>query len=149
MIEGASLQKYGKNLEFVLAVPETTIPAYVNYADKSGILYNKDEDLSNVIIQFNGYETLKDYQNYLEEVINFAMRNELNEIAIDVADLQRIFSGQTANTKGLYSESSSDRILSVYSVGRLETEWLVVSGKVGPMGVAARSSTLGGDENST
>ncbi|KAI4475913.1 hypothetical protein M0802_014983 [Mischocyttarus mexicanus] len=53
------------------------------------------------------------------------------------------------NTKGLYSKSSSARTISVYSVGRLETEWMLVSGKVGPMDVAARSSTLGGDENST
>ncbi|KAI4479451.1 hypothetical protein M0802_014386 [Mischocyttarus mexicanus] len=43
----------------------------------------------------------------------------------------------------------SGRILFVYLVGRLETEWMLVSGKVGPMDVAARSSTFGGDENST
>ncbi|KAI4472303.1 hypothetical protein M0802_015313 [Mischocyttarus mexicanus] len=63
--------------------------------------------------------------------------------------LSFIVARSLSSTKGLYSKSSSARILSVYSVGRLETEWLVVSGKVGPMGVAARSSTLGGDENST
>ncbi|KAI4482141.1 hypothetical protein M0802_013805 [Mischocyttarus mexicanus] len=41
--------------------------------------------------------------------------------------------------------SYSGRILFVYSVGRLETEWMLVSEKVGPMDVAAGYSTLGGD----
>ncbi|KAI4480702.1 hypothetical protein M0802_014151 [Mischocyttarus mexicanus] len=63
--------------------------------------------------------------------------------------LSFIVARSLSSTMGLYSKSSSARILSVYSIGRLESEWLVVSGKVGPMGVAARSSTLGGDENST
>ncbi|KAI4490281.1 hypothetical protein M0802_010749 [Mischocyttarus mexicanus] len=63
--------------------------------------------------------------------------------------LSFIVARSLSSTKGLYSKSSSARILSVYSVGRLETEWMLVSGKVGPMDVAARSSTLGGDENST
>ncbi|KAI4476492.1 hypothetical protein M0802_014868 [Mischocyttarus mexicanus] len=63
--------------------------------------------------------------------------------------LSFIVARSLSSTKGFYSKSSSARIFSVYSVGRMETEWLVVSGKVGPIGVVARSSTLGRDENST
>ncbi|KAG7197658.1 hypothetical protein KM043_016479 [Ampulex compressa] len=101
MIEGAPLQKWGKNIEFVLDVPETSIPVDVSYADEPGILYNNDEDLVNVIICFTGRETLEYYHDSLEEVRNVAIAHEIDELAIDIADLQRIFRGQTQNLKSI------------------------------------------------
>ncbi|KAI4480711.1 hypothetical protein M0802_014141 [Mischocyttarus mexicanus] len=92
---------------------------------------------------------LREFDVKKEHNGNVCSRPQRSTIESLTKVLSFIVARSLSSTKGLYSKSSSARILSLYSVGRLETEWMLVSGKVGPMDVAARSSTLGGDENST
>ena len=78
------------------------MPVYVQFSEQySGVVYNDEDELTNIMILFNGKETLESYKQYLEEIRNFAIAHEINELALDICNLQHIFRGRTEEIKKL------------------------------------------------